>query len=119
MTEAEKPKGKPRGKPFKKGDARINRNGRPKSFDALRKLAQSIAHEEAKQRGTDETLVINGHKVTVAEAILRQWATSKNPKLQQLFIEVSFGKVPNVTELRGDSDKPLAVRFMWGDNADD
>ena len=30
-------------KPFVKGDKRINRNGRPKSFDALRRLAVFVA----------------------------------------------------------------------------
>ena len=78
---------------FKKGDARINRKGRPKSFDALRELALQIAHECAIDK-TGKPLVISGHKVTVAEAILRTWAKSNNPKLQQNFIEVAFGKVP-------------------------
>lgn len=80
-------------KPFKKGDPRINRRGRPKSFDALRELAQQIAHEEAQSSGAP--LVINGHKATVMEAILRQWAQSKNPQLQRAFVEIAFGKVPD------------------------
>jgi len=62
-------------KPFKKGDdSRRNRNGRPKSFDALRKLAQQIATEDVKQGG--QPLIIDGHKVTVIEAVMRALASS-------------------------------------------
>lgn len=96
-------KGNPNPSPenrFKKGDPRIWRGGRPKSFPALQELAQEIAHEKAKAGGN--TVVIDGHSVTVAEAILRQWAQSKNPALQQKFIEVAFGKVPQPVDLRGE-----------------
>ena len=79
------------GKPFTKGDPRINRNGRPKSFDQLRALAQEIAHEVAKDK-TGHEVTVNGKRATVAEMILRQMAT--DPKRQQQFIEVAFGKVP-------------------------
>jgi hypothetical protein len=95
---------------FKKKDPRINRNGRPKSFDALRSLTQSIAHEIAQSGGKDA--IINGHKVTVTEAILRQWAQSKNPKLQQLFMEVAYGKVPNVTEVTGKDGGPIPIAVV-------
>jgi len=91
---------------FKKGDPRINRKGRPKSFDALRDLARQIAHEVA----TDTAgvpLVRSGRKVTVAEAILRKWASSNNAKLQTQFIEVAFGKVPAPIEVAGRDGKEL------------
>lgn len=78
---------------FQERKHQINRLGRPKSFDALRELAQQIAHETAQAGGAD--VVVNGHKVTVSEAILRQWAMSKNPQLQRAFIEVAYGKVPD------------------------
>ena len=104
-------------KPFKKGDPRINRNGRPKSFDALRALAQDIAHEKAKAGGN--TVVIDGHSVTVTEAILRQWAQSKNPALQQKFIEVAFGKVPNVTEITGKDGGPIITKAYVTVSPDD
>ena len=97
------PNSKPRGKPFTKGDPRINRKGRPKSFDALRELAQTIAHEEAKSGGA--TVVIGGHKVTVTEAILRSWAASKNPQLQKLFVEIAFGKVPDALDLSSGGER--------------
>jgi len=96
---------------FKKGDPRINRKGRPRSFDALRTLAQEIAHEEAMSGG--QPVILNGHKVTVAEAILRAWATSKNPQLVKAFIEIAFGKVPD--ELKVQLTK---VILDWGDHAD-
>lgn len=83
---------------FKKSDPRINRKGRPKSFDALRDLAQQIAHETAMRDG--QPIIISGHKVTIAEAILREWARSGKPQLQQGFIEIAFGKVPTPIEIR-------------------
>ena len=98
------------GKGFTKGDPRINRKGRPKSFDALRELAQTIAHEAALTAG--QPLVIDGHIVTVAEAILRQWAQSKNPQLQQRFIEVAFGKVPDKLDIE---DHNVNLRVIYGE----
>lgn len=95
--------------PFVKGDPRINRKGRPKSFDALRELAQQIAHEEARTAGKNgqpgEPLIIDGHIATVAEMIMRQWATSKDPRLVQAFIAYAFGKVPENVNLTLDLDK--------------
>jgi len=65
-------------RPFVKGDPRINRNGRPKSFDQLRELAQAIGHEKI----TDK----DGEVMTRVEAILRSWTTSKQSVLQLAFI---------------------------------
>lgn len=93
-------------KPFRKGDIRINRKGRPKSFEALRALAQSISHEIV----IDST---DGKELTTAEAILRQWASSPNPQLQMKFVEVAFGKVPDEILLGGKKDADaIPVRFI-------
>ena len=112
----------PEGRPFEKGagkDPRINRKGRPKSFDALRSLAQEIAHEAAK-RGDGQPVVIDGHTVTVTEAIMRSWAVSKDPRLQQKFIEVAYGQVPSVTRLEGQDGGPMIIKVVYEneDNAD-
>lgn len=91
----EKIKGGVTGKGFTKGDKRINRKGRPKSFDALRKLAQGISHENVTNA--------KGETVTVVEAVLRQWAASKDPRLQMQFVEVAYGKAPQ-DEIRHNID---------------
>jgi len=93
---------------FVKGDPRINRKGRPKTFDAFRELAQQISHEPAISDG--QKLEINGHIVTVAEAILRRWAASKDPRLQMAFIEIAFGKPPQRTEITGADGKPIGIK---------
>lgn len=95
-------------KPFRKNDPRINKLGRPKTFDAARELAQAIAAEVAKQGDTE--IVINGHRVTIIEAIMRQWATSKVPALQQAFVEYAIGKPPIRTEISGPSGGPIQTR---------
>src|SRR5512135_3168150 len=89
----------------------INKNGRPKSFDALRELAQAIAHEAAIQKG-GEPVVINGHKATITEVILRRWANSNDPKQQQAFIEIAYGKVPQRTEITGKDGQTLTIRYV-------
>lgn len=105
-----------RGKPFVKGDPRINRNGRPKSFDEARILFQEVAHEVAMQGG--EPLVINGHKVTIVEAIARKWASSGNPQLQRAFIEVAFGKVPDAVDITSGGEKLKGYMIVSPDDWD-
>ena len=59
----------------------------------------------------DAPIVINGHRATVAEVIMRKWASSGDPRLQQGFIEIAFGKVPSEVQLTGRADAaiPIAV----------
>lgn len=96
------------GKPFTKGDPRINRKGRPKSFDQLSALAKEIAHEKATNKG-GEPVIIDGHAVTVAEIVLRQWFQSSDFRKQQAAMEIAFGKVPQPVEVGSNEDSPLRL----------
>jgi hypothetical protein len=97
---------------FQERKGQINRKGRPKSFDALRTLAQDIAHEEARQPD-GQAITINGKTATITEAILRKWATSKDPRLQIMFMEVCYGKVPQETILSGKEEgDAIQVKFV-------
>ena len=101
-------------KPFVKGDPRIWRGGRPKSFPALQELAQQIAHETAKAGGAD--VVIDGHKVTVTEAVLRQWFQSKDFQKQRAAMEIAFGKVPTPIDITSKGER---ITGYAGVNPDD
>ncbi|MBK7204448.1 MAG: hypothetical protein IPH87_28715 [Anaerolineae bacterium] len=47
--------------------------------------------------------------MSITEAIMRSWAMSKDPRLQQKFIEVAYGQVPSVTRLEGMDGGPIQV----------
>ena len=91
--------------PFKKGDPRINRKGRPKSFDKLRALAVDMASEQAVDKN-GEPILLHGRPVTNAQLVLYQWLTDK--KHQKDFIEIAFGKVPQAMDIttKGESIIP-------------
>ena len=82
-------------KPFQKGDVRINRKGRPKDFTGLRALAQLIANEKIASK---DGLVV----MSRIELLMRDWASSKNDKLNRAFVEYAFGKVSDQVELKID-----------------
>lgn len=81
-------------------DPRINRNGRPKSFDQLRSLFQDIASQE---------IVIQGKKYTRAQAI--GIAMSMDKKLMREFLEFAYGKVPQAVDVtsKGEQIKGYTV----------
>lgn len=89
---------------FQERKHQINRKGRPKNFDALRELAQQIAHEE---------LQSGDMRMTTTEAILRKWATSKDPRLQMQFMDVAYGKVPSPVEVSGKDGGPVESKVSF------
>jgi hypothetical protein len=101
------PQRKPVGRPFCRGDSRINRAGRPKGFDEARALAQKIAGEDVV--GAD------GNTITRAELLLRQWSRSKNPMLQKLFVEIAFVPVPP-TKLEVNELEPRTTLTLFFDH---
>ena len=82
---------------FVKGDKRINRKGRPKSFDAVRALAQQIAHE------------VTESGWTTVESILRKLAED-DPKH---FLEIAFGKVPTPLQHSGGAGEPVSIAVTY------
>jgi len=97
---------------FDKRPAAINRKGRPKSFDALRELAQQIAHETVKDKSGDP-VVVEGHIATVTEVILRKWAASGDPRLQMAFVEVAYGKEATKFQVGGPDGGPLDIHVIY------
>lgn len=96
---------------FVKGDPRINRKGRPKSFDELRALGQMIAHQKVRD-GEGQVLEVDGKAVSYVEFILRNWATSTDYHKQKLFIEMTFGKTPDPKYDDEQSSGPAEGEFV-------
>ena len=94
---------------FAKGDARINRKGRPKQFDAFRRLAVDMAGRPAGDADGSPVVGADGNPVTFAQAILLGWATSESPEAQRMFVEYAYGKVPAVTEITGKDGGDLRI----------
>ena len=82
---------------FKDHPEHIWRKGTPENFEQFRSLAIAIINEKAK--GKDgQTLVIDGHAVTISEAVIRQWLQSGDFKKQLAVIQYAYGKVPDVVQ---------------------
>ena len=104
-------------KPFKKGDPRINRDGRPKDAVSLAALVRRIGHEVATTKDGKPVIGPDGKPVTVVEVIIRQKAQDK--KYQAEFLDRGWGKVPTPVDLRGKDGEELTIHLRWDDGDND
>ena len=87
-----------------RSDLRINRKGRLRSFDELRKLAQAIANET-----TTDT---QGNKITTADALLRSWARKQTAdSAKSVHRGSAFGKVPDKLETNPLDKKTTLILY--------
>ena len=94
------------GRPFVPGDPRINRKGRPKSFNTLRALTKQIAIEAISDNELDMSRV---------EAIIRDWMGSPDFNKQKAALELAYGKVPDKTEITGKDGSAIKVKIVKRD----
>ncbi len=90
-------------------DPRRNLNGRPRTFDQARALAQEIAHEELTLK--------DGRKVPVVEAVLRSLAKG-DTRAKEIFLQYAFGKVPDELKATGLENKPVLVLHYAHERSD-
>lgn len=91
-------------KPFVKGDKRINRNGRPKSFDQLRKLAQRILSEAIEENDT--------YKITRIEKMLKSMADGRSSADRQTVLAYAYGKPKETVEVQQDAKVKVEIEYI-------
>lgn len=98
---------------FKPGQSG-NPNGRPK--DIVKEVGKRIASARASKALTDKErklaadLDINPDEITLLEHIMLQLATSKHPLKIALYLERTFGKVPNIN-INAEVNAQLVTKF--------
>lgn len=98
-------RGRGSGKPFTKGDPRINRNGRPKGFDQLREMALRLCEEIWTSK--------SGDKARAVEVILRKMMA--DPRQMADFLEIAYGKVPTRVEVSTPTEPIVITQLAPGE----
>lgn len=79
------------GKPFKKNDPRINRNGRPLKLPDLDELLKEVLGEKLQNKEALKLILI----------ALRKKAMAGDVRATELLLERGYGKIKQQTELSG------------------
>ena len=103
------------GKGFVKGDPRINRKGRPKTMDALKRLVLAELTKIATD-ASGKPIVIDGQEITNVQALITGSIHSKDWRRIEYVLNVAYGKVPDVHELTGKDGEP--IKFIEVERSD-
>lgn len=97
---------------FKKGrgkniDPRINKNGRPKYYDELRRLAQDILDEIVEYKDKNK----RAKKITRLENILFGWSNSDDFAKQSRLLEIAWSKGSDIAHLAKEIDDFISLNM--------